>query len=43
MCVDVKTVMFIIRLENTSNKMQQRRKVKDPKIFLVEPVSGKTQ
>ena len=26
MCVDVKTVKFIIRLENTSNKMQQRRK-----------------
>ena len=43
MCVDVKTVKFIIRLENTSNKMQQRRKVKDPKIFLVEHVSGKTQ
>ena len=43
MCVDVKTVMFIIRLENTSNKMQQRIKVKDPKIFLVEHVSGKTQ
>ena len=43
MCADVKTVKFIIRLENTSNKMQQRRKVKDPKIFLVEHVSGKTQ